>query len=128
MITANPADPLDREAVFIAAKQGLGFRVVEGHELPQQVLYHADPERVEVLNESQDGTRVVFAPGGGVASRAATPGRPVLDERLARELGRAALSIEKLFGTPQDIEWLTVGGKVVIVQARPYVKDGPITH
>ena len=49
------------------------------------------------------------------------PGEPVLSSALARRLARIGLKIEEVFsGEPQDIEWLTKGGRVYVVQARHY--------
>jgi hypothetical protein len=47
----------------------------------------------------------------------------VLTDRVVRRLARAALQIKRAFGgRDQDVEWLTVGERIYIVQSRPYVK------
>jgi rifampicin phosphotransferase len=50
-------------------------------------------------------------------------GRAVLTDALVRRLARAAQQIERVFnGQAQDIEWITIGARIFIVQARPYVE------
>ena len=48
----------------------------------------------------------------------------VLSEKKVQLLVRAALGIRFIFGgrQHQDIEWLFKGGKLFIVQVRPYVR------
>jgi phosphoenolpyruvate synthase/pyruvate phosphate dikinase len=49
--------------------------------------------------------------------------RAVLTDEMVRRLGRAALQIERVFrGRHQDIEWLYQGGKLHIVQSRPFIE------
>jgi rifampicin phosphotransferase len=47
--------------------------------------------------------------------------RAVLTDEMVRRLATAAAALKKTFGgVEQDIEWAFMGGKVYIVQARPY--------
>jgi pyruvate,water dikinase len=58
-------------------------------------------------------------------ARQAEPEKPIADERLLNDisvahLARTALTIERRFGRPQDIEWtMDAAGRVWIVQSRP---------
>ena len=64
------------------------------------------------------------APAEGDAAEA----RRRLTARGLRELGRAALDIERAVGAPQDIEWaIDAGGHLAIVQARTITALAPPT-
>lgn len=65
MVTADPTDPSDEDAVLLAAKRGLGFRVVEGHEPPEHVLYRPRGDSIATLNRSGDGLMLAFAEASG---------------------------------------------------------------
>jgi phosphoenolpyruvate synthase/pyruvate phosphate dikinase len=49
--------------------------------------------------------------------------RTVLTDQMTRRLARAALEIKRVFGgRDQDIEWVYSGGRLFIVQSRPYIE------
>ena len=125
MISANPYEPADADpkAVFMNAKKGLGMRVVEGRKVAEQLIYHTWPnETVQVLSRSDDDTMLSFDANGGVREIRVEKGRAVLNDELTKRLARVANQLEDLFGgQAQDIEWLTVGDDIVIVQSRPYM-------
>ncbi len=123
MITANPFDKEDRQAIYINAKRGLGIRVVEGRSVPEQLIYHPRSGAVRVLTRSGDDTMLTFDERGGVREVKIETERAVLTDRIVRRLSRVALQIERLFhGLDQDIEWLTIGDQIYLVQSRPYVE------
>lgn len=122
MVSTNPFDPTDRDAVYINAKRGLGIRVVDGFKVAEQILYNTRDHRVRVLTRSADDTALTFDASGGVREIRVEAGRAVLDDAIARRLGTIAKQLERHFKVgPLDIEWLTVGSNVYIVQARPYL-------
>jgi hypothetical protein len=121
MVSTNPFDPDDRNAVYINAKRGLGIRVVDGFKVAEQILYHPATDRIRVLTRSADDTALTFGPQGGVREIKVETGRAVLTDDLARRLGRVAKRLEQHFRTgPLDIEWLTIGNRIYVVQARPF--------
>lgn len=123
LVTTNPFDPDDRAAVFINAKRGLGIRVVDGYRVAEQILYDARRDTVRVLTRSADDTALTFDAAGGVREIKVEAGRMVLTDDLARRLSRVARAIERHFKAgPLDIEWLTIGDRIYIVQARPFRK------
>lgn len=123
LITANPFDREDRTSVYINAKRGLGIRVVEGRRIPEQLLYTPRLAAVRVLTRSGDDAMLTFDAQGGVREVRIEPNRIVLTDAVVRRLARAALQIERIFGgRDQDIEWITIGQKIYIVQSRPYVE------
>ena len=122
-----------REVVFITASYGLGETVVQGSVNPDEFyvsklcLANGKPA---ILRRSlgTKAIKLVFDP-------AAQAGKSVTEVEVAQadrdrfslpdaeveELARYAVSIEKHYGRPMDIEWGRDGedGKLYILQARP---------
>jgi phosphoenolpyruvate synthase/pyruvate phosphate dikinase len=66
---------------------------------------------------------LTFDERGGVREVEIETERRVLTDAVTRRLSRAALQIERAFGgRDQDIEWITIGNQIYIVQSRPYVE------
>lgn len=123
LITTNPFDKDDRRSVYINAKRGLGIRVVEGRRVPEQLIFNPGMGTVRVLTRSGDDTMLTFDERGGVREVKIDTERVTLTDTAVRRLARAALQIERVFGgRDQDIEWLTIGNRIYIVQSRPYVE------
>jgi phosphoenolpyruvate synthase/pyruvate phosphate dikinase len=121
LITRNPFDKDDHESVYINAKRGLGIRVVEGHSVPEQLIFDPRSRAVRVLTRSDDDTMLQFNKRGGVRELQIETQTRVLGPGLAARLARAALEIKGIFGKDQDIEWVTVQERIFIVQSRPFV-------
>ncbi|TFI58582.1 pyruvate, phosphate dikinase [Sphingomonas parva] len=124
MTTIDPFDEqADERRIFIAAKRGIGIRVVEGRKIAEQLIYRPELDSIQVLTRSQDDVMLHFAPGGGVEEVRIDPNRAVLSDDLVRRLGTIGGAIQRAFGSrPQDIEWLVVGDRIMIVQSRDYVR------
>ncbi len=124
MTTIDPFDEAGEEQrLFIAAKRGIGIRVVEGRKIAEQIIYRPQLDTIQILTRSQDDVMLNFAPGGGVREIRIDPNRAVLSDDLVRRLGQIGLAVQQAFGgRPQDIEWLVVDGRIMIVQSRDYVK------
>lgn len=121
MVTRDPLGHTPH-SVFIAAKRGIGIRVVEGRRVAEQVLYSRRSKAVQVLSRSAEDTELRLAPGGGV-QEVAVAQRQVLSDALVKRLADAAAAIEKQFGSrTQDIEWAVAGDQVLILQSRPFVQ------
>ncbi len=123
LITTNPFDREDRRSVYINAKRGLGIRVVEGRRVPEQLIFNPRTGAARVLTRSGEDTMLTFDERGGVREIKIDMERRVLTDAVVRRLARAALQIESAFGgRDQDIEWITIGNQIYIVQSRPYVE------
>lgn len=123
LVTTNPFDRDEPRAVYVNAKRGLGIRVVAGQRVPEQLIFNPDTRALRVLTRSGDDTMLAFDERGGVREIKIELARRVLTDGLLRRLAGAALEIARVFGgRVQDIEWLTVGKRIYIVQARPYVE------
>ena len=118
-----------RGVVFITSSYGLGESVVQGAVNPDEFyLFKANlqADRPSVLRRSigTKATRMVYGESGGVATED-TPeelrNRFSITDADAEKLGQMALTIEKHYGRPMDVEWGKDGhtGELYILQARP---------
>lgn len=122
-ITTDPFDPADRGAVYVNAKMGLGIKVVEGRRVAEQVIYHTPSRTIRVLTRSDEDTMLAFDEHGGVKEVTIEQQRRVLTDPMVRRLAGASIQIKRIFGgRDQDIEWVFRGGRLYIVQSRPYIQ------
>ncbi len=122
MITADPYDQDNREAIYISAKRGLGIKVVEGKKVAEQVIFRPSSNSVRVLTRSDEESLLTFDERGGVKEIPITGDRAVLTDAMVRRLARAAALVKRVFGgKEQDIEWVYMRGQIYIVQSRPYI-------
>ena len=102
MITRDPFDASHRYMSYIAAKRGIGIRVVEGRRVAEQILYSSRSKAVQVLNRSQDDVALQLDARGGVREVAVTAGRAVLSDALVQRLARWAMGF-----LPKTEPWQT---------------------
>ncbi|HYJ47434.1 MAG TPA: PEP/pyruvate-binding domain-containing protein, partial [Pyrinomonadaceae bacterium] len=122
MITTDPYDKDDRDAIYISAKHGLGIKVVEGKKIAEQIVFHTTGDSVQVLTRSDEDSLLTFDEKGGVKEVPITGERAVLTDDVIRRLVKAADRIKRVFGNrDQDIEWAFMKGQIYIVQSRPYI-------
>ena len=122
-----------RDAVFITASYGLGEAVVQGAVNPDE-FYAYKPAlaagRPAVLKRGlgEKAKKMVYADGANgkervefVAVADAERRKFSLSDADVEALARQAMTIEKHYGRPMDIEWGKDGvdGKLYILQARP---------
>jgi len=125
------------DVVFITASYGLGELVVQGSVNPDEFVVHKPtlarglfPVIRRVLGSKLQ--RMVFADeaerkaaGGRLVQTLDTPpeqrNRYALTDAEVIELARYAVTIEKHYGRPMDVEWGKDGadGRLYILQARP---------
>ena len=118
-----------RDVVFLTSSYGLGETVVQGAVNPDEFYVHK-PTLTSgcpaIVRRELGGKalEMVFSDDGGVETRDVERERrnrfSISDEEIS-ELSRQALTIEKHYGRPMDIEWAKDGetGELFIVQARP---------
>jgi rifampicin phosphotransferase len=98
MTTVDPFDPSPTEpSIFIAAKRGIGIRVVEGGRIAEHAIYRPELDSVQTLMRSDDDTMLSFAPGGGVREMKIEIGRAVLSDDLIRRLAVTGMAITSSF-------------------------------
>lgn len=111
----------------IVAARGLGEGVVRG--TVETDTYRLGPEGEVECRPGSQTSRVVPAPTGGTRSEA-VPGslrrRAVLREDQVHRLVETGVAIERVTGSPQDVEWaFDEEGRLLILQARPIVAPKP---
>ena len=118
-----------RKVVFVTSSYGLGEGVVQGAVNPDEFYLfkpNLEAERPALLRKTlgSKATRMRFKPERGVITEE-TPDdlrrQFSISDDEAAALGRMALTIEKHYGRPMDIEWGKDGetGELFILQARP---------
>jgi phosphoenolpyruvate synthase/pyruvate phosphate dikinase len=121
MITVDPFNPEKRGVVYINAKSGLGIKVVEGKRVAEQIIYNPRTDTIQILTRSAEDSLLKFDERGGVREVPLVGPRTVLTDDFVRRLAGASAAIKRVFGDrEQDIEWVQMGGRLYIVQARPY--------
>ena len=122
MITTDPYDTDNRDAIYISAKRGLGIKVVEGRRIAEQIIYRPRSNSVQVLTRSDEESLLTFDEQGGVKEIPISGERAVLTDEMVRRLAEAARRVRGVFrGREQDIEWVFKGGQIYIVQSRPFI-------
>jgi rifampicin phosphotransferase len=125
MITTDPYDPENRNAISISAKRGLGIKVVEGEKVAEQILFNPQTNAVRVLTRSAEDSLLQFDERGGIREVPIGGERAVLTGDVARRLAHAAARIKRVFrDKDQDIEWAYRRAQIYIVQSRPYIAGG----
>jgi len=120
-----------RDAVFITASFGLGEMVVQGAVNPDEFYVYkpalaSGHDPVLRRNRGTKALEMVYGgeANGGVETRDVEESRRLsfcISDAEATELAKQAVTIEKHYGQPMDIEWAKDGenGRLYIVQARP---------
>ena len=126
MITKDPFDERNRNAVYISAVCGHNSKVVDNVGIPEQILFNPKSNSVIVMTLSQQENSLAFDPNGDLketVDKCAGAKKRVLTDLQARNLAKAAISIRSAFGgkKEQDIEWGILNDKIYVVQSRPYI-------
>ena len=122
MITRDPFSAAGWHVTYLSAKRGIGIRVVEGQRVAEQVTYSSWSRAIQVLSRSADNTALQLDASGGVKEVPVEVGRVVLNDALVLRLAGVGAAVRQVFGgVDQDIEWATVGDRIALLQARPYV-------
>ncbi len=128
MITKDPFDEQNKNAVYISAVCGHNSRVVSNSGIPEQILFDPRSNSVAVMTLSQQENALAFDERGDLketVDKCAGAGKRVLTDIQARNLARAAVNIKRAFGgkKEQDIEWGIMNSRIYIVQSRPYFEN-----
>ncbi len=126
MITKDPFDERNKNAVYISAVCGHNSKVVDNIGIPEQVLYNPKSNSVIVMTLSQQENALAFDASGDLketVDKCAGAKKRVLTDAQVRDLAKAAIAIRRAFGgkVEQDIEWGILNGKIYVVQSRPFI-------
>ena len=126
LFTANPLSGLRSETV-IDATLGLGEALVSGQVEPDHYVVNVRESRIsaKTLGEKKLSTRAKS--GGGVETVAEdAAARQALPDSEILELAALGQKVQQEYGSPQDIEWAYVDGKLYLLQARAITSLFPI--
>ncbi len=119
----DPNDP-DSNVIIVSAIRGLGKCVVDGTVTPETYRVSRE-DGLTIIEKSlpEQHAMLVCAPEGEVVETAvadtAAAGQSLTDEEV-QALARHAISLEKHFSSPQDIEWaIGKDNQPYILQSRP---------
>jgi pyruvate,water dikinase len=123
LYSLDPQAP-EREVMVITATWGLGAPLVAGKVVADHYTVSREtPHPVTALNIVRKSEMLTSREGGGTEFSPVPEDlqtRPCLTEEQVKNLVNLALSIERYFKRPQDIEWaLAQDGGLFILQARP---------
>ena len=126
MITKDPFDDRNTNAVYISAVCGHNSKVVDNTGIPEQILFNPKSNSVVVMTLSQQENALAFDANGDLketVDKCAGAKKRVLTDLQARSLAKAAIDIRRAFGgkKEQDIEWGILNGRIYVVQSRPFI-------
>ncbi len=126
MITKDPFDDRNKNAVYISAVCGHNSKVVDNTGIPEQILFNPKSNSVIVMTLSQQENALAFDVNGDLketVDKCAGAKKRVLTDLQARNLAKAAIKIRAAFGgkKEQDIEWGILNERIYVVQSRPYI-------
>lgn len=122
LVTVNPYDKNHKNVSYIAAKRGIGIRVVEGKRIAEQIIYNHQIDSISLVSQSNENIALQLDERGGVMVVPIAQNQRVMTDMQIKKLAEMGLKIKKLFNNKeQDIEWAFVGDDLIILQARPYI-------
>ncbi|HDQ07868.1 MAG TPA: hypothetical protein ENN44_03705 [Methanoculleus sp.] len=124
--SSNPVSNSHQEVV-INAGWGLGESIVSGRVSPDELVLAK--HGAAILDRKMGGkeTAIFLLPGGGVREcHGYRSGRFCLEEEDAVALRDLTLRVEELYGCPVDVEWASLNGEMLLLQARPVTTMVPL--
>lgn len=126
MITKDPFDAENKNAVYISAVCGHNSKIPNNEGIPEQILFNPKSNSVVVMTLSQQQNALTFDENGDLKETpdVCSKQNRILSDLQARSLAKTALNIRRIFGDKkeQDVEWGIMNGRLYIVQARPYIE------
>jgi pyruvate,water dikinase len=124
MFTANPLNGAAGE-IHIDSIWGLGSTVVQAKCRPDHFVVEKVNRAIVDRAIAEKDVMDTVAAGGGLQSVGLAPEKRLaacLSDDQVSTLAALGLEVEKLFATPQDIEWCVAGGKAYLLQARELIR------
>ncbi|MGA9991175.1 MAG: phosphoenolpyruvate synthase [Thiobacillaceae bacterium] len=112
-----------RDVVFVTSSYGLGEMVVQGAVNPDEFYVHKPTRALISRTLGGKAVKLIYASSGTVQADVSLAERQrfSLTDAEVQSLADMALTIERHYGRPMDIEWAKDGktDELFIVQARP---------
>lgn len=128
MISKDPFDDENKNAVYMSAVCGHNSNVVNNTGIPEQILFNPKSNSVVVMTLSDQKNSLKFSAEGGLEETPDNCANPttnrILTDLQVRNLAKIALGVRRIFGNKaeQDIEWGIMNGRIYVVQSRPYIE------
>lgn len=121
IFTSHPTTGKDE--VIIEAGWGLGEGVVSGQVSPDHYIIDRKTYEITKTEISTKNTMFIKDPKTGETIEKEVPkdknNARILSEEEVKRLTKLADTVEKHYGTPQDVEWAIKEGKIYMLQSRP---------
>jgi len=112
--------PLDPEVAVLEAVSGLAQGLVDGSVEPERWEIERHNARIHSHRSPLENRRVVAVSGGTrIVEDQGGRGESLLSNQQIQEVYTAALEAERLFGSPQDVEWTFGPAGLQVLQSRP---------
>ena len=121
MITKDPFDPENNNALYVSAVWGHNDPVTGGKFVPEQLLYNPRSKAVQVLTLSQQESVLKFSEDEDLIATDEKPSRRVLTDLNVRSLVTVPTKSNISAAKKQDIEWGIMGGRFTCSNAPVYV-------
>jgi pyruvate,water dikinase len=112
--------PMNKKFLLTEASYGIGDIIVGGRVEPDD--YIVNRETLEIVERKigrKDIMRVIKDREiKTVSVKEELAGREVLSDEKVKEIAKISLKVEKIFNSPQDIEWCIWNGKLWLLQSR----------
>ncbi len=121
IFTADPSTG-DRDRLVVEAVFGQGEAIVSGAVEPDTYVVQKAGPALASARIGRKAFEIVRGPDGRDLRRPLKDdeaARRVLSDREVLELAGVALTVERHYGAPQDLEWAEEGGRFFLVQTRP---------
>ena len=119
----NPVNG-NQEEMVISGVFGLGTGIVDGDEDGDLYVYNKATGRTDKEIRVKNIRRVLDFENRCLREEVIDTEKEVLSEEELKELAENIISIEKYYGSPQDMEWAFEKGKLYILQSRPVTTLG----
>ncbi|HYX32307.1 MAG TPA: PEP/pyruvate-binding domain-containing protein [Oligoflexus sp.] len=127
LFTRHPIKVLDRDKILISAVFGAGEGLVSG--LLAADSFELSRASGEVVQDIASKTEALeIHPNGGLQKVSLPPEmhtQPTLSASQIQKLGVLADQVERMAGSPQDIEWVLEKDELYLVQTRPITNLPP---
>ena len=117
IFTCDPVSGRDDEIV-IESSWGLGESIVSGMVTPDRFVIQRKSLKIKDRKVSTKPKATYLSGGSAVEVSPDLQGSPSLSDKEIKALAEIGMRIEKLFNSPQDIEWSIEGGAIRILQSR----------
>ena len=125
IFTVDPVSE-DKSRITLEAIFGLGEYIVQGKITPDH--YEVDKETLRIIKKAKNAQLIMLKKVGGDNREVKVPllkqNRQKINDQEIIALAKLALSIEKHYYFPQDIEWAKEKDRIYIVQTRPITTLG----